>query len=91
MFPTGNHDRVAALVYIAAFGPDAGESVNTLLGTFPADGPQPRSCRRSRGSCSSTGRSSPSPFAGGVPPQQAAFMADGQVPWGIDGLGGTIT
>src|SRR3954468_9368155 len=26
----GTHDRVAALVYICAFAPDAGESVNTL-------------------------------------------------------------
>src|SRR6476659_6281956 len=37
----GTHESVAALVYIAAFAPDAGESVNTLLGTFPQDGPQP--------------------------------------------------
>ena len=32
---------VSALVYIAAFAPDKGESVNTLIGGFPADGPQP--------------------------------------------------
>ena len=37
----GTHDKVAALVYITAFAPDQGESVNTLLGTFPTDGPQP--------------------------------------------------
>jgi pimeloyl-ACP methyl ester carboxylesterase len=37
----GNHDNLAALVYIAAFAPDTGESVNTLIGTFPQDGPQP--------------------------------------------------
>ena len=37
----GTHDKVAALVYITAFAPDQGESVNSLLGTFPADGPQP--------------------------------------------------
>jgi pimeloyl-ACP methyl ester carboxylesterase len=35
----GTHEKVAALVYIAAFVPDAGESVNTLIGGFPADGP----------------------------------------------------
>jgi hypothetical protein len=32
---------VAALVYIAAFAPDQGESVNTLLAGFPKDAPQP--------------------------------------------------
>jgi pimeloyl-ACP methyl ester carboxylesterase len=37
----GNHPKVAALVYIAAFKPDAGESVNTLIAGFPTDGPQP--------------------------------------------------
>ena len=37
----GNDPNVAALVYIAAFVPDKGESVNTLIGSFPTDGPQP--------------------------------------------------
>ena len=37
----GNHPNVAALVYIAAFVPDKGESVNTLIEGFPTDGPQP--------------------------------------------------
>ena len=37
----GTHPNVAALVYIAGFVPDAGESVNTLIGGFPTDGPQP--------------------------------------------------
>jgi len=53
----GTHDKVAALVYIAAFAPDKGESVNTLI----ADPPRVRRCRRScrpkTASCSSTGRS----------------------------------
>jgi pimeloyl-ACP methyl ester carboxylesterase len=37
----GNHPNVATLVYIAAFVPDKGESVNTLIASFPTDGPQP--------------------------------------------------
>ena len=37
----GTHPKVAALVYIAAFVPDKGESVNTLIAGFPTDGPQP--------------------------------------------------
>jgi pimeloyl-ACP methyl ester carboxylesterase len=31
----GNHPKVSALVYIAAFVPDKGESVNTLIAGFP--------------------------------------------------------
>ena len=30
----GNHDRVKALVYVAALGPDTGESLNDLAGKF---------------------------------------------------------
>jgi len=30
-------------------------------------------------------------FAGDVSDEQAAFMADSQVPWGVDALGGTIS
>ena len=37
----GNNPNVAALVYIAAFVPDKGESVNTLIDGFPKDGPAP--------------------------------------------------
>jgi pimeloyl-ACP methyl ester carboxylesterase len=37
----GTHPNVAALVYIAAFVPHTGESVNTLIGGFPINGPQP--------------------------------------------------
>src|SRR6266498_5850020 len=37
----GTDDNVAALVYISAFAPDAGESVNTLLAGFPQDASQP--------------------------------------------------
>src|SRR3954449_3298579 len=37
----GNDPNVAALVYIAAFAPDSGESVNTLIAGFPTDAPGP--------------------------------------------------
>src|SRR4051812_50043427 len=37
----GTHPRVAALVYIAAFLPDGGESVSTPIEGVPTDGPQP--------------------------------------------------
>jgi hypothetical protein len=54
----GTHPKVAALVYIAAFVPDAGESVNTLIGGFPTDGPQPPILPPQEGFLSSTARSS---------------------------------
>src|SRR6266576_386443 len=54
----GNDPNVAALVYIAAFAPDKGESVNTLIEGFPKDGPQPPILPPQDGSCLSTGRSS---------------------------------
>jgi pimeloyl-ACP methyl ester carboxylesterase len=34
----GNHDKVAGLVYIAAFAPDAGESLGSLLGKRESPG-----------------------------------------------------
>ena len=88
----GNHPNVAALVYITAFAPDKGESVNSLIADPPPGAPQSRrSCRRGTGSCSSTGTSSRPRSPADVPAAQAAFMADSQVPWGVDALGGAIT
>src|SRR6202158_1992494 len=37
----GNHPKVAALVYIAAFAPDAGESVSSLIKNPPPGAPVP--------------------------------------------------
>jgi pimeloyl-ACP methyl ester carboxylesterase len=48
----GTHPDVAALVYITAFAPDSGESVGSIIDTFPTDGPQPPIPRRSTASCS---------------------------------------
>jgi len=54
----GTDPNVTALVYIAAFAPDAGESVNTLLAGFPQDAPQPPILPPKDGSCSWTGTNS---------------------------------
>lgn len=87
----GRHQDVAALVYIAAFVPDKDESVNALLGGFPADGPQPPILPPRDGFLLLDQEKFPASFAGDVPAEQAAFMADSQVPWGVDALGGQIT
>ncbi len=87
----GLHDKVAALVYIAAFAPDKGESVNTLIAGFPADGPQPPILAPKDGFLFLDRDKFHASFAGDLPAAQAAFMADSQVPWGVNALGGTIT
>ena len=87
----GRHQDVAALVYIAAFVPDKDESVNALIGGFPADGPQPPILPPRDGFLLLDQEKFPASFAGDVPAEQAAFMADSQVPWGLDAPGGQIT
>jgi pimeloyl-ACP methyl ester carboxylesterase len=86
----GNDPNVAALVYIAAFVPDKGESVNTLIEGFPQDGPQPPILPPQDGFLLLDREKFPASFAGDVDSELAAFMADSQVPWGVDALGGTI-
>jgi len=87
----GIHEKVAALVYVTAFAPDTGESVNALLGTFPQDGPQPPILPPVDGFLFLDRSKFHAAFAGDVPEAQAAFMADAQVPWGVEALGGVIT
>lgn len=87
----GTDPKVARLVYIAAFAPDAGESVATLIGGFPADAPQPPILPPHDGFLLLDREKFPTSFAGDLGAEQAAFMADAQLPWGLDALNGTIT
>jgi pimeloyl-ACP methyl ester carboxylesterase len=87
----GNDRNVAALVYIAAFVPDKGESVNTLIEGFPKDGPQPPILPPQDGFLFLDREKFHDSFAADVDAEPAAFMADSQVPWGLDALGGTIS
>ena len=87
----GQHDQVAALAYITAFAPDKGESVNTLVAGFPADGPQPPILPPVNGFLFLDRGKFHASFAGDLPAGQAAFMADSQVPWGVDALGGVVS
>lgn len=87
----GNDPNVAALVYISAFAPDAGESVNTLIAGFPSDGPQPPILPPQDGFLRLDRDKFHASFAADIPADLAEFQADAQVPWGVDALGGTIT
>jgi pimeloyl-ACP methyl ester carboxylesterase len=87
----GTHGQVAALVYVAAFAPDAGESVNTLIADPPPGAPVPPILPPSNGFLLLDREKFPASFAADVPAAQAAFMADSQVPWGVDALGGTVS
>src|SRR4051794_14688705 len=86
----GRHERVAGLVYIAAFAPAAGESVNTLIADPPPGAPVPPILPPQDGflfldRAESAASSAAAPPAGG-----AAFMADSQGPWGVEALNGAV-
>jgi pimeloyl-ACP methyl ester carboxylesterase len=87
----GNDPNVAALVYISAFAPDAGESVNALIADPPPDAPVPPILPPRDGFLFLDRDKFHESFAADVPEDLAAFWADSQVPWGVDALGGTIT
>ena len=87
----GNHPNVAALVYIAAFAPDKGESVNTLIADPPPDAPVPPILPPQDGFLFLDREKFAASFAADLDADLAAFMADSQVPWGVDALGGTIS
>src|SRR5215471_10681222 len=87
----GTHPKVAGLVYITAFAPDKGESVNTLIANPPPSAPVPPILPPKDGYLFLDKTKFPQSFAGDVDPKTAAFMADSQVPWGIDALSGAIT
>jgi pimeloyl-ACP methyl ester carboxylesterase len=87
----GSHPKVAGLVYIAAFAPDKGESVSKLIETPAPGAPVPPILPPQDGYLFLDAAKFAASFAADVTPDVAAFMADSQVPWGIEALGGTIS
>jgi pimeloyl-ACP methyl ester carboxylesterase len=87
----GNGPKVAGLVYITAFAPDKGESVNKLIANPPPGAPVPPILPPIDGYLFLDKEKFPAAFAGDVDAGAAAFMADSQVPWGVNALGGEIT
>ncbi len=87
----GTDPKVVGLVYIAAFAPDKGESVNSLIKDPPPDAPVPPILPPKDGYLFLDKSKFPASFAGDVDAEKAAFMADSQVPWGVQALGGAIS
>jgi pimeloyl-ACP methyl ester carboxylesterase len=87
----GNHPKVAGLVYIAAFAPDKGESVNELIKNPPPGAPVPPILPPRNGYLFLDKAKFRAFFAADVDEEKAAFMADSQVPWGVEALTGAVS
>jgi pimeloyl-ACP methyl ester carboxylesterase len=87
----GNDAKVAGLVYIAAFAPDQGESVSSLIKNPPPGAPVPPILAPQDGYLFLDRARFAVSFAADVTPAEAAFMADSQVPWGVAALEGAVT
>jgi len=87
----GTHEKVAGLAYIAAFAPDAGESVGTLIANPAPGAPVPPILPPKDGFLMLDKAKFAASFAADVEPAKAAFMGDSQVPWGLDALNGPVT
>jgi len=87
----GTDPQVVGLVYLCAFAPDTGESVNTLIANPPPGAPVPPILPPQEGYLFLDKAKFHASFAADVDEEKAAFMADSQVPWGVEALSGTIS
>jgi pimeloyl-ACP methyl ester carboxylesterase len=87
----GNDPKVAGLVYIAAFAPDQGESVSSLIKDPQPGDPVPPILPPQDGYLFLDPTKFAASFAADVDTDVAAFMADSQVPWGLEALGGVVS
>jgi pimeloyl-ACP methyl ester carboxylesterase len=87
----GTDERVAAVVYIAAFAPDKDESVGTLVADPAPGAPVPPILPPREGYLFLDREKFAASFAADLPSAQARFMADSQLPWGIGALQGAVS
>lgn len=87
----GSDEKVAGLVYIAAFAPDKGESVDSLIKNPPPGAPVPPILPPQDGFLMLDKAKFAASFAADVKKETAAFMAASQVPWGVAALGGAVS
>ena len=88
---SGGDPKVKGLVYVAAFAPDAGESVSSLIANPPPGAAVPPILPPQDGYLFLDRAKFAASFAADVKPAQAAFMAASQVPWGVAALQGQVT
>ena len=87
----GTDPNVAGLVYVAAFAPDKGESVASLIKNPPPGAPVPPILPPQDGFLLLDPDRFAASFAADVDEPKASFMAASQVPWGVDALAGEVT
>jgi pimeloyl-ACP methyl ester carboxylesterase len=87
----GTDPKVKGLVFIAAFAPDRGESVSSLIANPPPGAPVPPILPPQDGYLFLDKAKFAGSFAADVEPDRAAFMAASQVPWGVEALQGAVT
>jgi pimeloyl-ACP methyl ester carboxylesterase len=87
----GNDPNVVGLVYIAAFAPDKGESLETIIKGAPPGAPVPPILPPENGFLFLDKTKFRASFAADVDAEKAAFMADSQVPWGVEALATPIS
>jgi len=87
----GTDPKVAGLVYITAFAPDKGESVDSLIKNSPPGASVPPILPPVNGYLFLDKAKFRAAFAADVGEEKAAFMAASQVPWGVNTLAGAIS
>lgn len=87
----GNNPRVKGLVYVAAFAPDKGESVESLIKNPVPGAPVPPILPPRDGFLMLDKAKFAASFAADVEPKKADFMANSQVPWGVAALTGAVS
>lgn len=87
----GTAANVKGLVYVAAFAPDSGESVSSLIANPVPGAPVPPILPPQDGFLFLDRAKFAASFAADVTPATASFMADSQVPWGVAALQGAVT
>jgi pimeloyl-ACP methyl ester carboxylesterase len=88
---SGTDAKVAGLVYITAFAPDKGESVESLIENPPPGAPVPPILPPVDGYLFLDKANFRASFAADVSEERAAFLADSQVPWGVAALAGSVS
>lgn len=86
----GADPKVSALVYVAAFAPDQGESVSSLIANPPPGAAAPPILPPQDGFLWLDKTKFHAAFAADLPEDLARFMADAQAPWGVAAVGSPV-